>query len=124
VLILLPTVPDLGTEILIRSRKANSMFIGDPKADSLVPSVWTGKLGRQVGALRMGDRLLLDRTALAIAARLRADPAIDPLTHPIAGGWQEEEWLLRAITRRFELRPVYRDPDGLIVAELSARGRS
>jgi hypothetical protein len=121
VLILLPTVPDLGTEILIRTRRANSMFIGDPKADSLVPSVWLPKLQRDVAALRAGDRLLTDRAGLLIAAALRANPAIDPLKHPIAGGFQEEEWLLREIDRRLRLRPVYRDPDGLIVAALVSR---
>lgn len=121
VLILLPTVPDLGTEILIRSRRANSMFIGDPKADSLVPSVWLPKLHRDVAALRAGDRLLTDRAGLLIAAALRANRAIDPLRHPIAGGFQEEEWLLREIDRRFRLQPIYRDPDGLIVVGLVPR---
>jgi hypothetical protein len=121
-LILLPTVPDLGTEILMRSHRSNSMFIGDPKADSLVPSVFVPKLRKAVAALRPGDRLLTDGAGLLVAAALRRNPAIDPLHHPIAGGWQEEEWLLREIDRRFALRPLYRDPDGLVVAELSVRG--
>ena len=103
-LILLPTVPDLGTEILIRSRRSNSMFIGDPKADSLVPSVWMGKLKRSVAELRGGDRLLINDQTLAVAAALRADPSIDVVNHPIANGTGQTEWLVREIDRRFRLR--------------------
>jgi hypothetical protein len=122
VLILLPTVPDLGTEILMRTKRANSMFIGDPKADSLVPSIWLPKLRREVSQLRTGQRLLADRSALRIAAALHREPSIDPIARPIDGGYQEIEWLLRAVDLRFQIRPVYRDPDGLVVAELVSRG--
>ncbi len=120
-LILLPTVPDLGTEILIRSRRSNSMFIGDPKADSLVPSVWMEKLKRSVAELRGGDRLLINDQTLTVAAALRADPSIDVVNHPIANGTGQTEWLVREIGRRFRLAPIYRDPDGLIIAELAPR---
>lgn len=121
-LIVLPTVPDLGTEILMRSGKANSMFIGDPKADTLVPSVWLPKVSRSIAELRPGTRLLTNSSALGILATLRARPSIDPLKHNVASGVGELEWILVQIDRRFALRPVYRDPDGLIVAELSVRG--
>ncbi len=122
-LILLPTVPDLGTEILIRSRKANTMFIGDPKADSLVSSVWIPKLTRQVSQLRAGQRLLVDRAALRMLPALRRLTSAQIVAYPIAGGWQEIEWLLRAIDQRFEIVPLYRAPDGLIAAQLRARER-
>jgi hypothetical protein len=36
-------------------------------------------------------------------------------------GRVETEWLLGAIDRRFRIVPIFRDPDGLIVAELRAR---
>jgi hypothetical protein len=121
-LILLPTVPDLGVEILMRSGRVNSMFIADPVDDSLVPALWMHKLTVDVAQLRAGQRLLIDHSTLTIIGGLRADPSIDPAAHPIDGGDQEDEWLLRAIGLRFQIRPVYRDPDGLIVAELVARG--
>jgi hypothetical protein len=121
-LILLPTVPDLGVEILMRSGRVNSMFIADPVDDSLVPSLWMQKLSADVARLRAGERLLIDRSALRIVADLRAHPSIDPAAHPIGGGDQEEDWLLREIDRRFQIWPIYRDPDGLIVAELVSRG--
>jgi hypothetical protein len=120
-LIVLPTVPDLAVEILMRSGRASSMFIGDPVDDSLVRSVWRPKLTAEVAQLRAGQRLLTDRSALSVLAVLRAHPSIDPASHPIDGGDQEDEWLLRQIGRRFEIRPIDRDPDGLIVAELVSR---
>ncbi len=119
-LILLPTVPDLGTEILIRGRKSNTMFIGDPKADSLVSSVWIPKLTQQVAQLHAGQRLLVDRNALAMLPALRALTPAQIVAYPIRGGWQEIEWLLRAIDQRFEIVPLYRAPDGLIAAQLRA----
>ena len=121
-LIVLPVAPDLGVEILMRGHRTNSMFIADPVDDSLVPSLWMAKLTAQVRRLQAGQRLLIDRDALTVLDGLRAHPNIDPAKHPIDGGNQELEWLLREIDRRFRLRPIYRDPDGLIVAELVPRG--
>jgi hypothetical protein len=120
-LIVLPLVPDLGVEILMRGHRTNSMFIGDPVDDSLVPSLWMSKLTAEVQRLRPGQRLLIDRGTLTVLAGLRADPGVDPEKHPIDGGNQQLEWLLREIARRFRLRPIYRDRDGLIVAELAPR---
>jgi hypothetical protein len=68
------------------------------------------------------QRLLIDQDALVVLAGLRAHPEIDPADHPIDEGDQEDEWLLRAIDQRFAIRPIYRDRDGLIVAELASRG--
>ncbi len=120
-LIVMPVYPDLTIETLMRSKRSSPLYIGDPVDDSLVPSDWKAKLSAQVAQLRPGQRLLLDTTALAILNRLRADPGIDPLLHPIEGGDQEDEWLLAQIGRRFDLRPVARGAYGLIVAELVPR---
>lgn len=120
-LIVLPLVPDLGVEILMRGGRTNSLFIGDPVDDSLVPSLWMAKLTAEVRRLAPGQRLLIDRDALTVLAGLRAHPRIDPQEHPIDGGNQQLEWLLRQIDRRFRLQPIYRDRDGLIVAELARR---
>ena len=121
VLILLADAPDLGTEILIRAHKYNSMFIGDPKADSLVASVWLPRLRVDVAGLAPGSRLLTDAASLRIAATLRAHPGIDEIDRPIDAGYADLEWLLRAIDRRFVIRPIVRRRDGLIVARLEAR---
>jgi hypothetical protein len=120
-LIILPTVPDLAVEILIRGRRASSMFIGDPVDDSLVPSVWRPRLTAEVARLRAGQRLLVNDGTLAVLAGLRAHPFVDPARHPIDGGDQEDEWLLRQIGRRFAIQPIVRGRGGLIIAELAPR---
>ena len=121
-LIVLPLDPDLGVEILIRGDRTNSMFIGDPVDDSLVPSLWMDRLTAEVAQLRAGQRLLIDDGTLLVLAGLRAHPEIDPAAHPIDGGNQQLEWLAREIDRRFEIKPIARARDGLIVAELVRRG--
>ena len=120
-IVVLPTAPDLGVEILMRARRANALFIADPVDDSLVPALWMSRLKTQVAKLRPGQRLLIDTGAEMVLAGLRTTPSIDPVVHPIAGGNQQLEWLLRELDRRFRIVPIYRDPDGLIVAELASR---
>jgi hypothetical protein len=120
VVILLPTVPDLGTEILIRSDRSNLLPIGDPEADGLVPTVWLPRMRAALPKLRAGQRILLDETALKIVRDLRK-PGVDPLKAPIDQGGVEPEWILQYLDRRFEIRPLVRDPDGLIVATLVKR---
>jgi hypothetical protein len=120
VIILLPTVPDLGTEILIRSHRSNLLPIGDPKADGLVPSVWLPRVRAALRGIRPGQRILIDDEALKAIRELR-NPAVDPLKAPVDGGGVEAEWILRYLDQRFVIRPIARSPDGLIVAELEGR---
>jgi hypothetical protein len=121
-IVLLPTLPDLGVEILIRSRRANEFFVGDPKADAFVPaSEWRGTIARQIQALRPGERLLTDTTGLRIAVELRGRPAGYPLAHPLDGGNTQLEWILRQLEARFALRPIDRGSDGFVVAALATR---
>lgn len=120
VLVVLPTTSDLGLEILMRSRRANALPVGDPKADSLVPSVWQPVMRDAVPTLASGQRVLLDREALRTMLALR-NPAIDPATTRLDGGQPELQWVLHQIDRRFVLRVIATDPTGLIVAELAPR---
>jgi hypothetical protein len=120
-LILLPTVPDLSVEILMRSHRTSSMFMADPIDDGFVPSVWLPKLRAQVARLQPRQRVLLNTDSLRVLRDLRAHPNVDPSRNPLDYGDQEDEWLLRAIDRRFVIRPLFRDPDGLIVASLARR---
>ena len=121
VIVVLPAAQDLSIELLMRSHRANALFIGDGYMDSFVSSVWRPVLSKQIAQLRAGQRLLVDRAALQIAATLRADPSLDPIAHPVGAGAAQEEWILREIGRRFDLKPIDEDPDGLVVAELAAR---
>jgi hypothetical protein len=124
VIVLLPTVPDLGVEMLMRSGRANSLFIGDPVDDSLVLGTWKPRLRTELDRLLPGQRLLIDEKALAVIAGLRAHPSIDPGSRPILGGDQEIEWILRELDRRFRLVPIIRDQSGLIVARLAPKRAS
>lgn len=118
--ILLPTSPDLGTEILMRSHRANLLPIGDPKADGLVPSVWLPRVRAALAHIHAGQRILIDDEALKVIADLR-NPRVNPLQAPIDGGGVEVEWILHALDQRFMIRPIVRAPGDLIVAELQAR---
>jgi hypothetical protein len=120
VIVLLPTVPDLGTEILIRSHRSNLLPIGDPKADGLVPSVWLPRVRAALRRVAPGQRILIDDEALKVIRELR-DPAVHPLKAPVDGGGVEAEWILRYLDQRFRIRPIARAPDGLIVATLAPR---
>lgn len=121
VVILLPDAVDLSIEILVRSGKANRLFLGDANQDTFVPSVWMGKVSRGISGLRGGERVLIDQAALTLAARLRADRSIDPLAHPIGSGNPEVEWILKQVDQRFRLGPIHRAADGLLVARLVRR---
>jgi hypothetical protein len=123
-LIILPTVPDLAVEILMRSGRTSPMFIGDPIDDGFVPSVWLPKLRPEVAALRPGTRLLINGDTLRVLTDLRAHPGVDPTRTPLDFGDQEDEWLLLAIDRRFRIEPIARARDGLMIAQLTPRAAS
>lgn len=123
-LILLPDLPDLGTEVLMASHRFNLLSIGDPKAEAFVDSsVWTGTLTRQLQRLAPGQRLLTDRAGLAVAQRLRRLPLSYPLAHRFGSvDNPQTDWILQRLARRFVLVPIVIAPDGLVVAQLRARG--
>ncbi|MFL5822922.1 MAG: hypothetical protein ACJ764_05710 [Solirubrobacteraceae bacterium] len=121
VLVLLPAAPDLAMEALMRSRRGFSLFLGDPAEDIWIPSIWMPRINREVEALRPGTRVLMDRTALQVTARLRAFPADYSLIHPLARGNPEIEWILHRLDRTFRFVPIDHGPDGLVVVRLMPR---
>ncbi len=112
---------DLAIEILMRSKRTNSLFIGDPNMDGFVPSVWIPKVRQEIAQMRPGDRILVDRTAPKVIAFQHAHPGIDPVNQFDAPGAPQLNWILREIDRRFRLRPIVQDPSGLVVAQLESR---
>ncbi len=122
-LVLIVGAPDLTTEVLLRSRRANLLPLGWPIADSFEPSVRIPGLRRAVARLVPGQRLLIDEMAFQVLAALRARPALDPLTDNSLGLREPlQAWILVQIARRFELRPISRPAAGLTVVELVPRG--
>lgn len=105
----------------MRSHRSSPLFIGDPVDDSLVLGSFEARLRAQIRRLPDGQRLLIDSDTLAVMQGLRQRPQIDPAAHPIAGGDQEDEWLLRELDQRFVIQPLHRGAFGLIVAQLQRR---
>jgi hypothetical protein len=119
-LILFPTAPDLAVEMLLRSGRANLLPIGDPEADSYVPSAWLPQMRTAVARIRAGQLTLVDQPALQVVSQLHGSN-VDIANRPIDGGAAEIEWILHALDERFRFVPIQRGPDGMLVARLVSR---
>ena len=114
--------PDLGLEILLRSGRADKLFLGDAWEASFVAPEELPGVRAAVDALRPPERMLLDRPARQVLATLRAQPSRDTLAHPLPTLAPLQQWALQRIDRRFRLRLVARAARELTVVELSRRG--
>lgn len=120
-LILLPDLPDLAIETLMRSGRASPLFLGDPAEDMWIPSVWMPRVTRQIAALAPGTRVLVDVAALHMIPRLRSVPWSYSVISPVPGGSPQLEWILRRLDASFRIVPIHRGRSGLIVARLEPR---
>jgi hypothetical protein len=131
------TLPDLGTEILMRADRADRLRLGDPTEASYVPFHELPRLRGQLAGLRPGDRMLLDASARRAIAAVRAHPELDPL-QSISGTQLIgllatsdrlapeqlgvlQVWILRWIVQHFGLRTVDRDTQGFSVVQLTPK---
>lgn len=121
--VLIVVSPDLGTEILLRSKRANALPVGDPIEESFVTGQRLPLLEKDIAKLPAGQRVLLDANTWAMLQTIRAHPAADPLKE-FYGSLQTplQGWILQQLDRRFRIEPIVRDPSGFIVARLSPRG--
>lgn len=122
------TSPDPGLEILLRSGRANAAPFGDPYEDSFVPEGHLEPLGDFVETLQPGELMLIDAPAREVFRLYRREPARDPFAGAAfgvpastAGLTTLQEWVLREIGKRFDLRSVARSANGLEVVELDPR---
>jgi len=116
--------PELRTEILMRSGRADELPLGDPKEDSYVPSERLPGLREAVAELQPGARLLLDRGALDALAAIKANPSYDPFTEALTSPGAlapVQQWALQQIYERFRLRTLYQGEQGFTVATLVPR---
>lgn len=115
--------PDLETEILLRGGRANALRLGYAREDSFVPSERLPGLERGLSELRPGARLLLEDKGLDAFAAYQADPSRDPFRQPASGGSLVplQEWALRWLAERFDLRVLDRDEQGFAVVSLVPR---
>jgi hypothetical protein len=113
--------PDTGLEILLRARRGDVLFLGDPTESSFVAQRQVPALDRIVDGLQPGRRMLMDREAVRALRYLRSHPGADPLTTAGLGLVPLQLWALRRIDQRFPLRRVTRTASGLEVWALGAR---
>ncbi len=115
---------DLGTEILMRSGRANELPFGDPVEDFFVGSPHPPAIHRAVAELESGDRLLMQGSGLQILAALKRQPSRDLLTNPVSVPdtltLEQEEILIR-IGERFKLRVIHQDRQRFVVVTLEPR---
>ncbi len=123
------TSADLAVEILIRSERGSSVPLGDPWEDSFVPDDHLGPLGAYVDGLEPGELILIDPAARDVFELYRREPDLDPLAQAAGGvtlipnGLATlQEWTLKEIGKRFDLKMVADSPSGLEVVELVPRG--
>jgi hypothetical protein len=123
------TSADLAVEILLRSERGSAVPLGDPWEDSFVPEGHLGPLSEYVAELQAGDRLLIDGPSREAFEVYRRDPARDPLAHPIggaslipAGPASLQDWTLKEIGKRFDLKTVAESTNGIEVVDLVPRG--
>jgi hypothetical protein len=107
------TDADLGIEILDKAGRSNRFPLGDPWEDSFVPDHHIPGLAAAVDDLQPGDRILVDPTAYGVYRDYLREPERDPLSEPFGedalvptGIAKLQEWLLKEIGARYELRHV------------------
>jgi hypothetical protein len=121
---LVMVAPDLGIEILLRSDRADRLFLGDPVEASFVFAERLPALRTVVAGLRPGDRMLMDADGRAVLAVLRARPSLDPLSRRAPAQLAPlQRWALKRIDERFRLRTIHREA-GYSVVELEPRLRA
>lgn len=115
------TVPDLDNNILTLSGRSNSLGITDAKEQSWVEGPHMEPVEEAAGALRPGDRMLIDVEALSAFRTLARNPAAD--REAITRDTTIADIQLLAISRiaeRVRLKPIVRRGD-LLVVELEPR---
>lgn len=115
--------PDLDTEILIRSGRANRLALANAVEDGFAPEQRKPGLRDAVAGLEAGDRLLLDTGALEALMTVRVDPESQLLTTLTAGAPTAplQVFTLSLIDERFRLRTIQRTREGLVVVQLAPR---
>jgi hypothetical protein len=115
-------VPDLETEILMRSGRISRLPLSYPTEDSFASGQYLPKLRRAVAGLKPGELLLTQTLGLKDFATLKAQPTRDPLREPVGLNLAPlQEWVMKEISRRFDLRVISRGDAGFIIAALQRR---
>jgi hypothetical protein len=113
--------PDVGTEILVRSERADRLLLGAPWEASFVAEEYLARLRGAVAGLRPGDRMLMDAGARELLELYRERPGVNPLELGAPRLAPLQQTALRLIQERFALRQFGRADGGFTVAELAVK---
>ena len=115
--------PNVATETLMRTGRANELPIADAWEDSFVAKDRAAAVREAVFALRPGRRVLMDAGMVAVLAALQANPALDPTRPSVPGSATAPVQVaaLAALNERFRLKTIHRSRSGWVVAKLSRR---
>jgi hypothetical protein len=119
--VLVMTAPDVGTEILLRSGRADALALGYAWEASFVAHDELPRLRGAVDDIPPGTRMLMDAPARAALATLRSDPSFDPLERAIGALAPLQVWALDRLRDRYELRGLAGAEAGFTVVELRPR---
>jgi hypothetical protein len=121
-LVLVVVSPDLGTEILMRSKRGNLLPIGDPIEESFVIQRRLPDLRKGLSKVHAGQRVLMDAGTWAVLQSIRAHPGVDALKQYFGtSDTSIEAWVLQQLDNRFHIRPIQIDRSGFVVAQLDPR---
>lgn len=113
---------DEDVNILVRANRDNSLGITDSKENSWVSGPHLPAVRRAVERLEAGDRLLVDKGAIQAFGEIRENPALADrqIIFRYRLSLIQSQALLE-IGKRFDLKPVARGTDDLVVVELVPR---
>jgi hypothetical protein len=118
--------PDLATEILMRSGRANAFPFSDPWEETFVGSDRLPGLRDAVGQMKAGNRVLVLASALRIPPGSASAPVANAIDTPIEAGFSQKDLVpiqvsaLQLLRQRFELRVLRPGSDGMLVVQLES----
>jgi hypothetical protein len=122
--VLILVAANRGTEILLRSGRANELPFSYPWEDSWLGTRLLPRLRDAVDRLRPGERLLMDTSGLKQLHGPVAAPLLNSIDKPLEISPDDLAPLqisaLRLISQQFELRVLDRDEQGFVVVALVA----
>ena len=121
--VLIVVVGDLQTEILARSERGSILPFSHPPEDSFVAEEHIPELREAVAELPAGSVMLIDEFGLRAFRAYESDPGRDPFFDQVVLGYLAplQEFVLKEMALRFDLRVIRRGPDGFSVVRLEPR---
>ena len=112
--------PELTTEVLVRSGRANALPIATPTEDALLPSAFA-RLSAATARLPPRTVLVTERSALAGDPGTPAAELLEVIREGQANYLRLRQRLLAHMRTVFHMRRLAADPSGIVAVELTPR---